>query len=128
MMSTPETRALYNSDCPICNAEMCTYAAYSEQSNLPIAFDDLNSGVLAEWGVNEDEATRLLHVIHKGKLRLGFDALLVLWDQMPRYRFLARTCRLPGLFQVLDWGYEHVVARIIYERHQRRKARRLVGS
>jgi len=107
---------------------MLTYAACSEQANLPIAFDDLNSGMLDKWGVTENEATRLLHVIHNGKLHVGFDAMLILWKQMPRYRFLAHICRLPGLFQVLDWGYEHVAARIIYERHQRRKAQRLVGS
>ncbi|MEX0285179.1 MAG: thiol-disulfide oxidoreductase DCC family protein [Paracoccaceae bacterium] len=128
MAGQPETRALYNSDCPVCNSEMCTYAAYSEKSNLPIAFDDLNQIDLAAWGVTEDEATRLLHVIHKGELHVGFDAMLILWEQMPRYRLLARIGRLPGLYQVLDWGYANLVARIIYNRHLRRKKRGLVGA
>jgi hypothetical protein len=47
---------------------------------------------------------------------------------MPRYRFMARIARIPGLYQILDWGYEHIVARIIYERHLRRKAKGLVNS
>ena len=128
MTAIPETRALYNSDCPVCDKEMCAYSNYAAQSDLPIAFDDLNKIDLAEWGVTEDEATRLLHVIHKGKLHIGFDAMLILWDQMPRYRWMARVGRLPGVFRVLDWGYAYIVARVIYERHKRRQARGLVGA
>ena len=124
----PRTRALYNSDCPVCNAEMCSYEAYAQENDLPIVFDDLNRIDLAAWGVTEDEATRLLHVIHDGKLHIGFDAMLVLWAQMPRMKWAARLCRLPGLFRILDWGYANVVARIIYDRHQRRKARGLIGG
>ena len=129
-MSQPPvtTRALYNSDCPVCDKEMCSYAAYAANDALPIAFDDLNATDLSAWGVTEDAATRLLHVIHNGKLHIGFDAMLILWAQMPRYRWMARVGRVPGVFHLLDWGYKHVVARIIYERHQRRKAKGLVGS
>ncbi|WP_323763703.1 DUF393 domain-containing protein [Marinovum sp.] len=126
-MSDPaETRALYNSDCPVCDAEMCSYAAYSEARGLPIAFDDLNRIELDRWGVSEDAATRLLHVLHRGELHIGFDAMLVLWDQMPRYRWLARLGRLPGVYPICDWIYAQVVARWIYLRHQRRKARGLL--
>ena len=124
MAQTAETRALYNGDCPVCNAEMCNYAAYSETRDLPIAFDDLNHSDLASWGVTEDQAARLLHVMHDGALHVGFDAFLVLWDQMPRYRMLARIGRLPGVYQLCSWGYTHVVARAIYARHKRRQARK----
>ena len=120
MPPTARTRALYNADCPICISEMCSYAAYSERNALPITFEDLNATDLARWNVTEDAATRLLHVIHDGRLHVGFDAILVLWEQMPRYRRLAWFCRLPGLFHLLDWLYATVVARLIYMRHQRR--------
>jgi predicted DCC family thiol-disulfide oxidoreductase YuxK len=125
-MSTPTTtRALYNGDCPVCNSEMGVYAAYAERTALPIAFDDLNRCDLARWGVSEDAAARLLHVLHEGRLYVGFDAFLVLWDQMPRYRWLARIGRVPGLYHLLSWGYAHIVARVIYARHtRRRRARR----
>jgi len=126
MPKTTSTRALYNSDCPVCNSEMCRYAGYAEDQELPLAFDDLNAVDLAAWGVTEDAASRLLHVLHDGRLYIGFDAMLILWDQMPRYRWLARIGRLPGLNALLDWGYEHVVARIIYARHKRRQARGLI--
>ncbi|MCT4608459.1 MAG: DUF393 domain-containing protein [Pelagimonas sp.] len=126
MTDNAQTRALYNGDCPVCNAEMCTYADYAKQSDLPIAFDDLTQSGLEKWGVTEDEATRLLHVEHQGKLYIGYEAMVILWEQMPRYRWLARISRIPGLFQILSWGYTHIVARIIYNRHMRRKAKGLV--
>ena len=127
MSHSPETRALYNGDCPVCSTEMCHYEDYSKQRDLPLGFEDLNQIDLAEWGVTEDEATRLLHVMHKGQLFVGWDAFLVLWEKMPRYRLAARLGRIPGIYHICSWGYTHIVARIIYNRHQRRKARGLVG-
>lgn len=123
MSEQATTRALYNSDCPLCNSEMCSYAAYSDARALPIAFEDLNATDLDRWGVTEDEATRLLHVIHNDCLHVGFDAFLVLWEQMPRFRILARLFRLPVLYPLFDWLYANVLARWIYLRHQRRKRR-----
>lgn len=127
MTTAPNTRALYNGDCPVCHKEMCVYSDYAESVDLPIAFDDLNQIDLARWGVTEDQATRLLHVLHNDELHIGWDAFLVLWSQMPRYRWLARIGRIPVLRQVLAWGYKHIVARVIYERHKRRQAHGLVG-
>ena len=121
-----ETRALYNADCPICEAEMSSYKAYSRKNELPIAFEDLNKIDLKDWKVTEDEATRLLHVMHKEKLYVGTNAFLVLWEQMPRYRLLAKIGRLPGIFHLGNLVYVHVVARIIYNRHIRRKSRGLI--
>lgn len=128
MKQNPDTRALYNSDCPVCDSEMRTYNAYSKQTGLPIAFEDLNQIDLSDWGVTEDQATRLLHVMHRGQLYVGYDAMLILWKQMPRFQWLERIGRIPGIYHICDWLYEKVVARIIYERHQRRKARGLISS
>ena len=123
-----ETRALYNGDCPVCSKEMCHYEAYANRQDLNLGFEDLNAVDLSEWGVTEDQATRLLHVIHKGTLYVGWDAFLVLWSEMPRYRVAARIGRWPVIYHVAKWGYTHVVARIIYERHLRRKARGMIGT
>ncbi|WP_240705103.1 thiol-disulfide oxidoreductase DCC family protein [Pacificoceanicola onchidii] len=121
-----QTRTLYNADCPVCNAEICHYAEYSQDQDLPLAFDDLNTVDLSLWGVTEDQAARLLHVIHDGKLYAGFDAFLILWEQMPRYRWMARIGRLPIIRPIASGFYTHVLARIIYARHLRRRARQLV--
>lgn len=128
MTSPPQTRALYNGACPVCDKEMCHYAGYVSEHALPIAFDDLNQTDLTKWGVTEDEATRLLHVQHGGALYVGFDAFLVLWEQMPRYRIFARLGRLPVIYHVCAWGYANIVARIIYLQHKRRQRRGAVDA
>ena len=119
------TRALYNGDCPVCNAEMCSYDAYSKRASLDVAFEDLNTTDLAPWGVTRDQAARLLHVMHDGQVHAGFPAFLILWSQMPRYRWLARAGAWPVVNPVLDWGYRRIVAPIIYRRDQRRRRARL---
>ena len=128
MALPPTTRALYNGDCPACSTEMRHYEAYSEAQALDLGFEDLNQVDLAEWGVTEDQATRLLHVLHNGQLYVGWDAFLALWSQMPRYRRAARIGAWPIIYPGAKWGYTHVVARVIYNRHQRRKAKGLVGA
>ncbi len=127
MTDAPKTRALYNGDCPICDAEMCRYADIAETKGLSIAFDDLTDTGLEQWGVTEDEATRLLHVEHDGQLYIGFDAMVILWEQIPHMRWVARLSRLPVVHPILSWGYTHIVARWIYNRHLKRKARGLVS-
>ena len=122
-----KTRALYNADCPVCNSEMCHYDAYAKARDLPIEIVDLNKTDLSEWGIDEDRATRLLHVMHDGKIHVGLAAFLVLWDQMPRYRFMAHCPHSWGVSD-LGLGIRTHRRRIIYERHLRRKAKGLVNS
>lgn len=114
------TRVLYNADCPICNAEICHYKSYSETKGLKLGFDDLNTDALADWDVDADTAARYLHVVHQGQLYKGIPAFLVLWAEMPRYRWLARLVGLPGIRQLASLGYDHVLAALIYNRHLRR--------
>ncbi|MCG7493472.1 thiol-disulfide oxidoreductase DCC family protein [Thalassobius sp. Cn5-15] len=123
MTETPETRTLYNADCPVCNAEICHYAAYSDARALPLAFEDLNTVDLTDWGVTSDQAMRRLHVLHQGQIYVGFDAFVILWDQMPRYRFAARIGRLPLIRPLARWGYERIAAPWLYRSHKKRMAK-----
>ncbi|MFP4328621.1 MAG: thiol-disulfide oxidoreductase DCC family protein [Paracoccaceae bacterium] len=123
-MTQPDaTRVLYNAECPVCSFEIDHYRAYALQRDLPLRFDDLNGPGRAAWGVDADTAARRLHVLHEGRLHAGIDAFLVLWRQMPRYRWLARIVGLPGLRQAAGLVYDHALAPLIYRWHLRRKAR-----
>lgn len=118
-----DTSVLYNGDCPVCSFEMTRYAAYSKETGLPIRFDDLNKVDLACYGIDADTAAQRLHVLHDGRVLSSIDAFVVLWQQMPRYRWLARLVTVPGLRQIADVLYDRVVAPIIYRRHVRRQQR-----
>lgn len=121
--TTDDIRVLYNGDCPICSAEIGHYRAYADRRGLPIRFDDLNGPARSAWGLTEDEAARRLYVEKDGALHGGIDGFLVLWREMPRYRWLARVVDLPGIRPLAALTYDRVLAPLIYRWHLRRRAR-----
>ena len=123
MENSTKTSVLYNATCPVCNFEIQHYARYAGDNDLPIRFDDLNSDARGDWGLDADTAARRLYVLHEGTLTSGIPAFLVLWTQMPRYRWLARVVGLPGIRQVAAAAYDHVLAPAIYGWHLRRVRR-----
>ena len=120
MKNSAKTTVLYNASCPVCNFEIQHYARYADRTGLPIRFDDLNSDARVHWGLDADAAAKRLYVLHEGKLSSGIPAFLVLWAQMPRYRWMAWTFGLPGVFQSACWIYDFVLAPAIYRLHLRR--------
>lgn len=125
---TDETRVLYNANCPVCRFEIDHYADYAGRRDLPIRFDDLNGPDRAAWGLSADDAARRLYVLKNGKLSSGVEAFLVLWQQMPRYRWLARVVGLPGIRQAAALVYDYVLAPLLYRWHLRRRRRGIVQS
>ena len=124
MKNSAKTTVLYNASCPVCNFEIQHYARYADRTGLPIRFDDLNSDARVHWGLDADAAAKRLYVLHEGKLFSGIPAFLVLWAQMPRYRWLAWTFGLPGIFQTACWIYDFVLTPVIYRLHLRRMRKR----
>jgi predicted DCC family thiol-disulfide oxidoreductase YuxK len=120
MEKNPKTAVLYNADCPICNFEIQHYAQYSGDNELPIQFDDLNSDARLQWGLDADTAARRLYVLHDGALTSGIPAFLVLWAQMPKYRWLGKVVGLPVIKQFASALYDYVLAPVIYRWHLRR--------
>ena len=123
MTQTNDTAVLYNAECPVCNFEISHYAKYAETQGLPIRFDDLNTSAREAWDLTEDQAARRLYVVHEGALTSGIPAFLVLWAQMPKYRWLGQVVGLPGIKQVAGFTYDWVLAPAIYRWHLARKRR-----
>lgn len=121
---TDQTRVLYNAECPVCSFEIGHYARYAEGRALPLRFDDLNTADLARWGLDADQAARRLHVLKDGALLSGIPAFLVLWAEMPRYRWLGRIVGLPVVREVAEFAYDRVLAPVIYRWHRARMARK----
>ena len=117
---TDDTRVLYNADCPVCSFEINHYAAYSDRTGLPIRFEDLNAAEMEDWGLSRDAAARRLYVLKDGQMYSGIPAFIVLWRDMPRYRWLARLVSVPGVHWLASKAYDHVLAPLIYRWHLRR--------
>ena len=118
-----KTRILYNAECPICNAEICHYQRYTQRHGIAFGFDDLNSSDPAPYGVDADAAARRLHVLHDGAVLSGMAAFRVIWDQMPRARWLARITGAPIVRPVSDAVYDYILAPLLYATHKRRQRR-----
>lgn len=127
MHHQPATCVLYNASCPVCGFEIAHYAAYAQAAGLSIRFDDLNSDARESWGLDADTAARRLHVVHNGVLVAGIEAFVILWAQMPRYRWLSRLVGLPGIRQVAGALYDHILAPAIYRWHLRRMRRAAIA-
>ncbi|MEY8841915.1 thiol-disulfide oxidoreductase DCC family protein [Cribrihabitans sp. XS_ASV171] len=123
MADARETRVLYNAECPICSFEIDHYRAHARAKALPIRFEDLNTADLETWGMSRDDAAKRLYVVQGNEMRGGIDGFLMLWAEMPRYRWLGRIVALPGLKQLAALLYDHVLAPAIYRWHKARKRR-----
>ena len=119
------TTVLYNADCPICSFEIGVYRRHSEAKALPLRFEGLDPATLARWGLTQDAALRRLHVIKGTEIHHGIPAFLVLWREMPRYRWLARLVDRPILRPAAILLYDHLVAPTLYALHVRRNRGRL---
>lgn len=117
-----QIKTLYNAECPVCNFEISHYARYAKAKGLALDFEDLNDADLASWGLTKDEAMRRMYVAHDGALVSGIPAFLILWREMPRYRWVARIVGLPIVKQIAAAGYDWVAAPLIYRWALRRNA------
>ena len=114
------TTVPFNGDCEICSKEICVYQAYGVNKGLQIDFKDINATDLDSLGLTRDETSRQLHVIKNSELFKGVKAFVVLWNEMPRYRILAKIFSLPAVSQISQFLYYHVIARYLYWRDIKR--------
>ena len=110
----PRVRVLYNASCPICNFEIKHYQKYVDKANLAIDFDDLNGANIADWSISPDKAARRLYVSRGDQTVSGIDAFIILWGEMPRYRWLFHFIRQPVIKQFSGLIYDKLLAPYIY--------------
>jgi predicted DCC family thiol-disulfide oxidoreductase YuxK len=123
-----ELTVIYNAECPICAREIASYRRYADARGLPLRFAGLQDGAAAEIGITTDAAARRLHVVRNGELLAGLPAFVALWEEMPRFRWLARLVSLPLVRPVAHGIYEGVLAPALHAMHRRRVARRGCGA
>ena len=118
-----ETEVLYNASCPICSREVDHYARLSEKQALPIRYDDCTDPAkLSDWGITPEDAAKRFHVRKGGKTYAGIPAFIVLWQDIPQTRWLARLVSLPGINSLANLVYDHIAAPLLYWLHRRRQA------
>jgi len=100
------TCVYYDGGCPLCRAEIAGYQR--AEAGGALCWVDANAGGAAALGPGLDRAAALarLHVRRAdGTLLRGAAAFAEIWAALPRWRWLARVARLPGVLPCLDLGY-----------------------
>ena len=105
-------KVYYNKSCNICKAEI---DLYKKQNIKEIDWIDITNNMAAENETLKDDKTllRRLHVIDDGKVFDGAEAFLLVWNKIPKYRFLYSFFKLPVIFQIFSLGYE-IIAFFLY--------------
>lgn len=96
---------MYDGSCPLCMREIQLYQKLepiqalqwvdvsSPQSQLPS-------------GTTQTQLMQRFHVLTaSGELLSGARAFVHLWQQLPRWRHMARVCQLPGFIPVMEGVY-----------------------
>ena len=110
-------KVYFNNSCKICKAEI---DLYKKEKIQEIDWVDITNNTDAEKDTSKDDKTllRRLHVIIDGKVFDGAEAFLLVWKNIPKYKFLYSIFRLPIIFQIFSLGYE-VVAFFLYLKNRK---------
>ena len=111
-------KVFFNNSCKICRAEINIYKKENIE-NLNWIDITKNTNAELETKKTDQELLRRLHVEQDGKIYVGIDAFLLIWKNIPKYKFLYKFFKLPVIYQLFYVGYE-IVAFFLYlkNRHQ----------
>jgi predicted DCC family thiol-disulfide oxidoreductase YuxK len=114
---------LYNDQCPVCSFEIEHYRALCVKRGIDLGFEKISEKgpMLQSAGLSVMDAKRRLHVrTADGQVKVGVDAFLALWAQMPIYRALGRLVAIPGIYHLAVVVYNHVLAPLLFWWDKRR--------
>ena len=110
-------KVYYNNSCKICKAEI---DLYKKENTQEIDWIDITNNDLAEkeTSKNSKELLRRLHVKKGKKILQGAEAFLMVWEKIPKYKFLYKFFKLPIIFNLFSFGYE-IVAFFLYLKNKK---------
>ena len=104
-------KVLYNGYCPICSKEIDNYKKHYTN----IEYEDLETILcFSAWGIDKEDAKRKLHVYHDEIVYTGVNAFIVLWREIPRYRWLSTLVSYPIVYPHANIVYDNLLAPILY--------------
>ncbi len=102
----PSTLAVfYDGAAPMIAASVARYRAAARRAAAPILWRDVGAHpeALTLFGLGHDDARGTLAVVDRlGRLRVGLDARIALWREVPGYRWRSHLLDLVGVAAVLE--------------------------
>tara|TARA_Y100001980_G_C14245312_1_gene92435 strand:+ start:141 stop:488 length:348 start_codon:yes stop_codon:yes gene_type:complete len=105
-------KVYFNNSCSICKAEIDLYKKEKIES---IEWIDISNNKKANEETKKTSKIllRRLHVKEGDKIYGGAEAFLILWKNLPKYKFLYKIFKFPIIFTLFNLLYE-VVAFFLY--------------
>ena len=97
-------KVYFNNSCSICRMEINHYKKFNEK----LGWIDVtnNKEAQKETAKSSVELIRRLHVEQDGKIYQGIDAFLIVWSRLPKYRWLYKLVKAPGIYHASYIAYE----------------------
>jgi len=116
----------YNDACPICDGEIAHYRKLTDADALALRFHEISRDAahLKQYRLSTEDLKRRLYLIDQtGNLKGGADAFLLIWREIPRYRWAARLLAWKPVFWLAEIVYDGLVAPCLMAWNQHREAR-----
>ena len=110
-------KVYFNNSCKICKAEI---DLYKKENINEIDWVDITNNSLAEKETykNKKELLRRLHVKKGDRVVSGAKAFLILWERIPKYKFLYNFFKIPVIFFLFSIVYE-IIAFFLYLKNKK---------
>lgn len=111
-----EAQVFYDGDCAMCKAMAASWSARDTPNSIEfLAFQGVDLGPI-DPRLNNQDCERAMHLLTgDGRLFVGYDAVVKILSYLPRYRFIERYLRLPGVTNI---------GRLIYRQIAKRRKRK----
>ena len=110
-------RVYFNNSCKICKTEIDLYKRENIKDINWVDISD-NQNAQIETNKSDKQLLRRLHVKKDGKVFSGAEAFLLVWKNIPKYRFLYLIFKLPVIFQIFSFCYE-IIAFLLYFKNRK---------
>ena len=97
-------KVYFNNSCSVCRMEINHYKKFNEKLGWIEVTN--NKEAQKETAKSSAELIRRLHVEQDGKIYKGIDAFLIVWSRLPKYRWLYKLVKTPGIYHASYIAYE----------------------
>ncbi len=122
-----KSKVYFNNSCSICRFEINHYKKIT--SNIDWIDISSNKNTKKDTNLDERFLLRRLHLFKNNTLYSGIDALIELWIEIPRYKFLGNLLKKPVIYQI-SWIFYEIIAIILFfkNKNQLNKLERLYNE
>lgn len=96
----------FDGGCPLCRREIDHYRKLKTETRIQWIDVTQSDGALADFGLERETAMRRFHVLDsRGQFHIGAHGFVILWAELPFYRYLASLVRGLSVVPLLDRIY-----------------------